>query len=98
MLRKFLLLLLGMGFFYYSGAQTGGQPANLAVIATPSGVDRYGGNYNELNDGLVQTEPGNPGDQGIKPKRFNTWVEYYWAEPVSTDRIAVYWWDYTGTV
>src|ERR1700722_7132907 len=98
MSRKILLLLLGTGFFFYSSAQSGGQPANLAVIATPSGIDRYGGNYHELNDGLVQREAGNPADREAKPKRFSTWVEYDWPDPVSTDRIAVYWWDYTGTV
>ncbi len=98
MLQKFFVLLLGVLFYFYSGAQGGGGPANLAVIATPSGVDRYGGNYNELNDGLVPTEPGDAADRGVKPKRFSTWVEYDWAEPVSTDRIAVFWWDYTETV
>ncbi|HEV3325705.1 MAG TPA: beta-L-arabinofuranosidase domain-containing protein, partial [Puia sp.] len=75
-----------------------GQPGNLAVIATPSGVDRYGGNYNELNDGLIPTEPGNPAERGVKPKRFSTWVEYDWPQPVSTNQVAVFWWDYTGTV
>jgi DUF1680 family protein len=98
MLRKSLLLLLGMGFFFYSAGQTGGRPANLAVIATPSGVDRYGGNYNELNDGLVPTEPGEPLAGSSRPKRFSTWVQYDWAQPVTTNMIAVYWWDYTGTV
>src|SRR5579863_7072948 len=97
MLQRSLLLLLGINSFFSSGAQTS-QPANLAVIATPSGIDRYQVSYSELNDGLVPTEPGNPGDRESKPKRFSTWVEYDWAEPVSTNKIAVYWWDYTGTV
>ena len=92
--------MVGLACFLYVGAQRGSQPANLAVIATPSGVDRYGGNYNELNDGLVPTEPGgSAGSSGAsRPKRFSTWVEYDWAQPVSTDKIEVFWWDYTGTV
>jgi DUF1680 family protein len=98
MLRKSLLLLPGIGFFFYSGAQTVGQPANLAVIATPSGVDRNGGNYNELNDGMLPTEPGDPAAAGLKPKRFSTWVEYDWTQAISTNQIAVFWWDYTRTV
>jgi DUF1680 family protein len=97
MLRKLLALLLGMCLFFYSRAQSGGV-ANLAVVATPSGIDRYGGNYNELNDGLVPKEPGEASAGSSRPKRFSTWVQYDWAEPVSTNRIAVYWWDYTGTV
>jgi len=97
MLLKNLLLLLGLALFFYSSAQSG-QPANLAVLAIPSGVDRYGGNYNELNDGLVPTEPGDPAERGVKPHRFSTWVEYDWPQPVSTNQIAVFWWDYTRTV
>jgi DUF1680 family protein len=98
MLQKICLLLLGAGGFFYPRAQNAGQPANLAVIATPSGVDRYGGNYNELNDGLTPTEPGDAAERATRPKRFSTWVEYDWVQPVFTDRIAVFWWDYTGTV
>jgi DUF1680 family protein len=99
MTRRFFLLLLGLGSSFYSGfGQTGGQPANLAVVATPSGIDRYGGNYDELNDGLTPMEPGDVAEGGARPKRFSTWVEYDWAQPVLTDRIAVFWWDYTGTV
>jgi len=100
-------LLLGLAAFLYSGAQSagqqggaqsGGQPANLAVVANPSGIDRYGGNYNELNDGLTPMEPGDASELGSRPKRFSTWVEYAWAQPVLTNGIAVFWWDYTGTV
>ncbi|HTR29860.1 MAG TPA: beta-L-arabinofuranosidase domain-containing protein [Puia sp.] len=97
MLRKTIVLLLWLSLFLYCGAQSD-KPANLAVVASPSGIDRYGGNYNELNDELVRTEPGEPSPGSPKPKRFSTWVQYDWAQPVMTDRIAVYWWDYTGTV
>jgi uncharacterized protein len=98
MLLKYLFLLLGASIYFYSGAQSGDRPSNLAVIATPSGVDRYGGNYSELNDGLTPTEPGEPSGASSRPKRYSTWVEYDWAQTVLTDRIEVFWWDYTGTV
>src|SRR5580658_1617928 len=98
MLRKYFFLLLGMAGFFYSAAQSGGRPANLAVVAATSGIDRYGGNYDELNDGLTAMEPGDTAERMSRPKRFSTWVEYDWREPVLTDRIAVFWWDYTGTV
>jgi len=118
-------LLLGLGCFLCSGAQSGGGkavgsgesggqavgsggpgrqvvgsggPANIAVVAAPTGIDRYGGNYDALNDGLTPMEPGDAGERGTRPRRFSTWVEYRWAQPVVTDRIAVFWWDYTGTV
>jgi hypothetical protein len=98
MLQKLLLLLLATGFLIPARAQEAGRPVNLAIVATPSGIDRYGGNFNELNDGLTQMEPGNTGEPGTRPKRFSTWVEYDWAEPVRTDRIALFWWDFSGTV
>ena len=98
-MQKFLVLLLGIGFFSEPGhAQTPSGAPNLAVVGTPSGIDRYGGDYHELNDGLIPREPGNPAERGKKPKRFSTWVEYDWAQPVSANGVSVYWWDYTGTV
>ena len=71
---------------------------NLAVVAVPSGIDRYGGDYHELNDGQVPREPGDPAERGRKSKRFSTWVQYDWAQPVLTNRLDIYWWDYSGTV
>jgi DUF1680 family protein len=97
-------MLPGLVCFLYSGAQVssgaqrGDRPANLAVVATPSGIDRYGGDYHELNDGLTPMEPGDVTERGSRPKRFSTWVEYDWAQPVATDGMAVFWWDYTGSV
>lgn len=102
-----------MGFCLAGSAQTGAgdkvtggpvgkvdarSPLNLAVLATPGGIDRFGGNYDMLNDGVVVTEPGNPAERRAKPRRFSTWVEYDWRQPITTDKIAVFWWDHTGTV
>src|SRR5579871_5609709 len=98
MLQKTIVLLLWLAMFLYSGAQSVNIAPNLAIVATPSGIDRYGGNYNELNDGMTPTERGEPSAGAQKPKRFSTWVQYDWAQPVKTDRIEVFWWDYTGTV
>ncbi len=92
MFHKLLLLLLGTTGFFAARSQ------NLAVVASPTGIDRYGGDYHELNDEQLPREPGDPAERGRKPKRFSTWVQYNWAEPVSTNQIEVYWWDYSGTV
>ena len=99
MLQKTLCFLLGTSFFFgFCRAQDTIDAINLAVVANPSGVDRYGGNYHALNDGLTPMEPGDPGERAAPPKRYSTWVEYDWAEPVATIGISVFWWDYTGTV
>ena len=98
MLQKTFVLLLWLPIFLYVGAQPVITKANLAVVAAPSGIDRFGGNYHELNDELVRPEPGEQSPVSPKPKRFSTWVQYDWAQPVMTDQIDVFWWDYTGTV
>ena len=102
MRRHFLLqaivLLLTAGSAPAQSASDTTRAANLAVVATPSGTDRYGEGYGKLNDGLTPTDPGSEDESALKAPRFNTWVEYDWPQPVSTSRIAIFWWDYTHTV
>ena len=75
---------------------------NLAVIATPSGSNRFGGPpVTALNDGLAPTNMGNRGGGGgNRPPqpRSMQWVQYDWAQPVSTKEIAVYWWNYNSNI
>ena len=76
---------------------------NLAVVAKVS-VSRGGGNMNGLNDGLTPVTVGNarPGGGGAgfnRPQpRANFWVQYDWEEPVTTDEIGVYWWNYNNNI
>ena len=70
--------------------------ANLALVATPSSSYVSGDTSVEaLNDG---NEPRNSrqrgtGSYGNWPRTGTQWVEYEWSQPISTDRIQVYWWD-----
>ena len=72
---------------------------NLAVIATTSSSARFGQALNSLNDGLTPTNQGGRGGGGNRQQpRTNMWIEYEWAQPVSTKEVAVYWWNYNGNV
>lgn len=71
---------------------------NLAIVATPTVSARFGGSLDGLNDGLTPTPRGNNrggggGGNRPQPPRSQYWVQYEWAQPVSTKEIAVYWWD-----
>src|SRR5260221_6720081 len=69
---------------------------NLAVVATATGSGRTDYIITTLNDGLTPTPPGNSRFLRPQPRFANQWVQYEWKQPVSTHRIAVYWWDYTN--
>lgn len=69
---------------------------NLALFATPA--TSYVSGHESLdavNDGF---EPRGMGDHshgayGNWPRTGTQWVEYQWSQPISTDKIDVYWWD-----
>ncbi len=70
--------------------------ANLAVVAasTTSFVSGHE-TINALNDGFM---PHNSGDKshgayGNWPQSGTQWVQYDWRQPISTNRIEVYWFD-----
>ncbi|MCU0913284.1 MAG: glycoside hydrolase family 127 protein [Planctomycetes bacterium] len=69
---------------------------NLAVVAQPSSSYVSGDTTPAaLNDGQ---EPRNSrdnrrGSYGNWPRRDTQWVQYDWSQPISTNRIDVYWWD-----
>jgi uncharacterized protein len=99
MLQRSICFLLGMSLFIrFSHAQDTISVGNLAVVAAASGTGRYGDGFGFLNDGVTPTDPGPIADSNYKRRRFNSWVEYDWQQAVSTDSIAVFWWDYTQTV
>ncbi|RYE22259.1 MAG: hypothetical protein EOP42_24655, partial [Sphingobacteriaceae bacterium] len=77
---------------------------NLAVVATPVSSLRGGFNSTALNDGIAIVFPPNPraggsgGNNRAVPPRQNLWIQYEWAQPVSTKEMAVYWWDYNKNI
>lgn len=74
---------------------------NLAVVATTSASMRGGFNAAALNDGVAPVFIGNarPGGQNNRPQpRQNIWVQYEWAQPVSTKEVAVFWWDFNKNI
>lgn len=79
-------------------SQSPGSKPNLAIVATSSVANRYGGNLDALNDGQTPTPRGNQrgggGGNRPTPPRSQTWVQYEWAQPVSTKEVAVFWWNY----
>lgn len=70
---------------------------NLAKIAVPNGSMSYGNWISAMNDGQTPTDtlPFRP-RQGRRPGRpaLPQWVEYEWQQPVKTDRIDLFLWDY----
>jgi DUF1680 family protein len=73
-----------------------GRAANLAVVAKLScsyvSGDTTAG---ALNDGYDprSSRDDRRGSYGNWPRRGTQWVQYEWSQPVSTNRIDVYWWD-----
>ena len=73
-----------------------GGDVNLAPVAVPSASfcsgDTSLGALNDGNDPRSSRERGT-GSFGNWPRRGTQWVQYDWSQPVSTNRIEVYWWD-----
>src|SRR5689334_6677945 len=72
---------------------------NLAVVAVPTGANRFGPPLNSLNDGSATIFQGNGrlGDNRAQPRSMY-WVQYEWKQPISTKEIAVYWWNYNNGI
>jgi DUF1680 family protein len=93
LLVGFLVTLSAVGLVFASDAA---PPVNLAVVATPS--TSYVSGHEALaalNDGF---DPGSSNDKshgayGNWPRTGTQWVQYDWTQPVSTNRIDVYWFD-----
>ncbi|MBN2128594.1 MAG: glycoside hydrolase family 127 protein, partial [Sedimentisphaerales bacterium] len=72
------------------------EGVNLAVVAVPSSSSVSGDTtLGALNDGTnprsSRNSPG--GTYGNWPSRGTQWVQYDWSQPISTNKVAVFWWD-----
>jgi DUF1680 family protein len=71
------------------------EPVNLAKVAKPSSLYVSGDTrVSAMNDGF---EPKNSADNehgsyGNWPKVDTQWVQYEWSQPVTTNKVDVYWW------
>jgi len=77
-------------------ATAAASAVNLAVVAKPSGSYVSGDtSLAALNDGHAPktSHVRGRGSYGNWPRRGTQWVQYDWSRPISTRRIAVYWWD-----
>ncbi len=72
------------------------EGVNLAVVAVPSASNVSGDTtLGALNDGSNprSSRSSRGGTYGNWPSRGTQWVQYDWSQPISTNRIAVFWWD-----
>ena len=78
-------------------AQTVGK--NLSGVATTSSSIRYGGTLIGLNDGLIPRGGAlrSGGNRSQQPPA-TQWIQYEWAQPVVTNGIAVFWWNYENSL
>lgn len=97
-----LLALYGIAWMMIVPFSAGSQPivprGNLAVVAAPSASFRYGPSLTSLNDGLTPTNQASRGGTLRQQPRSNLWVQYEWTQPIRTKEMAVYWWNYNGTL
>lgn len=79
-----------------SAASSKHAPNNLAIVATASSSFTSGDtSVAALNDGCEprNSQDGSHGSYGNWNHVGTEWVEYEWTQPISTNRIDLYWWD-----
>ncbi len=84
---------LGRGTAF--GKAQADEPVNLDKVAKPSSSFASGDTKVEaLNDGFVPRSSADArrGSYGNWPRTGTEWVQYEWTEPISTDKVEVYWW------
>jgi hypothetical protein len=99
--RTFLVGAMGVVFaatigkgFALVQAKTA-EPINLAKVATPSSSYTSGDTkVTAMNDGFTPRSSADArrGSYGNWPKVDTQWVQYEWTQPITTDKIDVYWW------
>lgn len=70
---------------------------NLSVIATPSASMNWGNWASGMNDGLTPTDtlPWRPqARRGPRRPQMPQYVEYEWLQPVQTNKVDIFLWDY----
>ncbi len=96
------LLLLSLLIFGFAIPASDAQPSvkNLAIVATPSCSIHYDAPVNSLNDGLTPVNINRQRSGGNRPpqKLTSQWFQYDWSQPVSTNEIKVFWWNYENAV
>ncbi len=93
----FILIFLSGSMYQVVNSQQVGK--NLAVVASASSSIRYGGSLMSLNDGLIPKGGALRGGGGRSQQRSATqWIQYEWAQPVVTNGIAVFWWNYENSL
>lgn len=88
------LMQIVLGLFAATAMADGA--ANMAMVAQPSTSYVSGDTtVGALNDGIEprQSDFRGEGSYGNWPRTGTQWVQYDWSKPISTDAIAVYWWD-----
>lgn len=71
------------------------EPVNLAKVAKPSSSYTSGDTkVSAMNDGFAPRDSADNshGSYGNWPKVDTEWVQYEWSQPVTTDKVEVYWW------
>ncbi|MDR2233083.1 MAG: glycoside hydrolase family 127 protein [Tannerella sp.] len=101
-LKLIACALIAMLTFSACQQDTKDTGQNMAVVAlgTISQADWTGSGLPSLNDGVANTQTGpvrTRTDQPPVPLR-NQWVEYEWSQPIRTGEIAVFWWDWEGSL
>jgi uncharacterized protein len=86
------------------GKAEGGKK-NLARVATAAGSMRQGAQTAALNDGLTPVNTGPMRGFGRAPQQQQQqsppeaqWIQYEWQQPVKTNEISVFWWNWENTL
>jgi len=97
------LILVGTGSvtLVAQNHETGHSKKNLAHVATATNSVRFGPSLAIMNDGLTPTDtlPWRPRpNRGRQRPATPQWVEYEWLQPVGTNGISVFLWDYQNGI
>lgn len=91
------LVALPLCFSYFELPARSDEPAalNLAKVATPSSLYTSGDTRTSaIKDGFVPRNSADDehGSYGNWPNVNTQWVQYDWSQPVTTNKVDVYWW------
>jgi DUF1680 family protein len=100
-MKSTFLFIIGLGFLSLFPAcrQTDSPKGerNLANVATASGTRSTGVWVEGLNDGLTSAED-YPFVRFPTAWRQDWWIQYEWAQPVSTSKMDIFFWTYNGSI
>lgn len=100
LIKTFLFVIVLIRIFQPEKVFSETNDKNLAVVAIPSTSVRFGASAAFLNDGMTPVSPGNFRAGSSRSSRIltNQWVQYEWTQPVTTNGVAVFWWDFGKNV